>query len=57
MPVPLPGLVLEWRRDEEGWLALVAVIEQTPPRVVIEWFRAQNLRPVPASPSIGSRYG
>lgn len=57
MPVPLPGLVLEWRRDEEGWLALVAVVEQTPPRVVIEWFRAQNLRPVPASPSIGSRYG
>jgi hypothetical protein len=58
-PVEHPGLVLEWRRDAAGgWQALVAWIDNKPPRVVTEWLAPARLRPVPPDgPRTGSMYG
>lgn len=56
VPIERPGLVLEWRRDAEGWLALVTYLEHRPDRIVTEWVRPTNLRPVPAAPKVGSAY-
>lgn len=58
VPVEHPGLILEWRQDQDGWQALVAWIDQSPPRVVMQWLKPSNLRPVPPDgPRMGSAYG
>lgn len=44
-PTESAGLVLEWRRDDEGeWQALVTYVEPRG-RVVTEWLQAGHLRP------------
>jgi hypothetical protein len=55
-PVELPGLVLGWRQDGEGWVALTVWIENTG-RVVTDWLPAGQLRPADGRPRTGSAYG
>lgn len=43
-----PGLVLEWRKQGESWLALVVYLPTEGPQMttVQEWLNAERLRPV-----------
>lgn len=55
-PVEMPGLVLGWKREGDGWEALVTWVEPRG-RVVTDWVKSEELRPVKATPSTGSMYG
>lgn len=45
-PTEMPGLVLDWRRDEPGaWSARVVYVDPRG-KVVMEWLPSDNLRPV-----------
>ena len=56
----LPGLVVAWRRDGDGWQAQVALVRDD--AVLLRWVSAADLRPVvddrwglPAAASVGAR--
>jgi hypothetical protein len=56
----LPGLVVAWRRDGDGWQAQVALVRDD--AVLLRWVSAADLRPVvddrwglSAAASIGAR--
>jgi hypothetical protein len=55
-PSELPGLVLDWRREPDGWQALVTWVESRG-RVVTAWLPAAHLRPIEARRTTGSAYG
>ncbi len=40
----LPGLVVAWRRDGDGWQAQVALVRDD--AVLLRWVSATDLRPV-----------
>jgi hypothetical protein len=40
----LPGLVVAWRRDGDGWQAQVALVRDD--AVLLRWVSAADLRPV-----------
>jgi hypothetical protein len=40
----LPGLVVAWRRDGDGWQAQVALVRDD--AVLLRWVTATDLRPV-----------
>ena len=40
----LPGLVVAWRRDGDGWQAQVALVRDD--AVLLRWVSASDLRPV-----------
>jgi hypothetical protein len=40
----LPGLVVAWRRDGDGWQAQVALVRDD--AVLVRWVSAVDLRPV-----------
>ena len=42
--VRLPGLVVAWRRDDDGWQAQVALVRDD--AVLLRWVSATDLRPV-----------
>ncbi|WP_370287881.1 hypothetical protein [Nocardioides sp.] len=56
VPVELPGLLIEWRCDDDGWRGLVSYADRDG-RIVTEWLPAGNLRPIKSSPNTGSAYG
>ena len=42
--IRLPGLVVAWRRDGDGWQAQVALVRDD--AVLLRWVSATDLRPV-----------
>lgn len=46
-PGPWPGLILEWRKDQAGWSALVVyvVTAETVATTIQTWVPADHLRP------------
>ena len=42
--IRLPGLVVAWRRDGDGWQAQVALVRDD--AVLVRWVSAVDLRPV-----------
>ncbi len=42
--IRLPGLVVAWRRDGDGWQAQVALVRDD--AVLLRWVSAADLRPV-----------
>jgi hypothetical protein len=47
-PTEHPGLVLEWRKAEKGWEALVTYVVESEARAVTTWVPAHDLRPASA---------
>ena len=45
-PTELPGLVIDWRRVDDGWQALVTYYREDESRAVTMWLDAHQLRPV-----------
>lgn len=39
-----PGLIIEWRRSDEGWEAYVATLRES--SVIVTWEKATALHPV-----------
>ncbi len=39
-----PGLLLAWRREQQGWFAQVAVVRDA--SVLVQWLASEQLRPV-----------
>ena len=46
---PYPGLVVSWRRQNDGWWALVAFVPAGSESLVVRWVAAGHLRPVGAA--------
>jgi hypothetical protein len=44
-PTEMPGLVLEWRNEPDGWRALVTYVEPRG-RAVTVWLSVDEIRPV-----------
>lgn len=56
-PIEHPGFVLDWRRTDTGWDALVTYYVEADRCAFTTWLEAHRLRPVESTPSIGSAYG
>lgn len=56
VPAELPGFVLDWKRDGDGWQALVMYVDADE-KIITTWMGSDRLRPVESSPQIGSAYG
>lgn len=42
-----PGVLLDWVQEPKGWMARVAYVADEDGTLIVAWFAAQQLTPVP----------
>jgi len=42
-----PGVLLDWVQEPQGWIARVAYVADEEGTLVVAWFAAQHLTPIP----------
>ncbi|HYP44264.1 MAG TPA: hypothetical protein VEQ66_03590 [Propionibacteriaceae bacterium] len=42
-----PGVLLDWLQENRGWIARVAYVADEEGTLVVAWFEAEQLTPVP----------